>query len=104
MNDIERVYSDADVTRMILAGVDHPSLPSDYLTSEMARDRMGEIERLRLQISLCNGHDTIAQLQAHIDEQKSEIERLREALREIAERPASISRNIARKALGGQDD
>jgi hypothetical protein len=47
MTDIERVYSDADVTRMILAGVDHPSLPSDYLTSEMARDRMDEIERLR---------------------------------------------------------
>jgi len=47
VTDIERVYSDADITRMILAGVDHPSLPSDYLTSEMARDRMREIERLK---------------------------------------------------------
>jgi len=56
MTDIERVYSDADITRMILAGVDHPSLPSDYLTSEMARDRMREIERLKAALRAVIAH------------------------------------------------
>jgi len=75
VTDIERVYSDADITRMILAGVDHPSLPSDYLTSEMARDRMREIERLKA------------------------------ALREIAnmDDPAISAQQVAADALEGKD-
>jgi septal ring factor EnvC (AmiA/AmiB activator) len=78
-----------------------------------------EIERLRAaldeqrrQVSLLNGHDTLAQFQAHIAELEEEIERLRAALREIADgyidsggnrRDLENSCARAREALGETD-
>jgi len=64
-----------------------------------------EIERLRRQVSLLNGHDTLAQLEAHIDEQAAEIDRIRAALREIAnmDDPAISAQQVAADALEGKD-
>jgi len=79
-------------------------------------ERDAEIDRLRAaldeqrrQVSLLNGHDTLAQFQAHIAELEEEIDRLRAALRDILSRVDhetayqealyAVS-NIARKALG----
>lgn len=53
-----------------------------------------EIERLRRQVSLLNGHDTLAQLEAHIDEQAAEIERLRNLI--IEDAATACSREIAK--------
>lgn len=82
MTDIERVYSDADMTRTILAGVDHASLPHDYLTSDMARDRMREIERL-----------------------EADNERLRESVRRLmAICECEIGRSETRRRMEAFDD
>jgi len=51
---------------------------------------------------MSEGRNMVAELEAKLDGKDREIERLRAALREIADRPASISRNIARAALEGE--
>ena len=72
----------------------------------LMREQKAEIARLRRQVSLLNGHDTLAQLEAHIDEQAAEIARLKAALREIAnmDDPAISAQQVAADALEGKDD
>jgi hypothetical protein len=48
---IERVRSEDEVARDILAGTDFASLPHDYPLDRMAADRMADLEKARQRIA-----------------------------------------------------